>query len=137
MKTESDIIIEKVRTFFQAHFHEIAVVTVFGSVVKNRLRKDSDVDIGIACESEMTLERRIAVATELSGFLHRDVDIIDLSKENGFIITEAVSSGKIIIKRNTETLRKIIRKMWYWNSDFAPLMRRSLDRKAQRFIYGT
>ena len=118
-------------------FPEIQVATVFGSAACNRLRSDSDIDIAVAASAPLSSEKTRALKEALFLALEREIDLIDLCRVNGFILTEALAHGQTILNKSSETLRVLMRKLWYWNADFAPLVRQALDRKARRFIYGT
>ncbi len=110
------------------------IATVFGSAAAGRLRPDSDIDVAIAGNERFSIDERMRMREDLATATGRPVDLVDLWAVEGFIMTQALAKGKMIIHRSPEVHRRLMKKMWYWNADMAPLVRASLERKAKRFI---
>ncbi len=127
-------IIGKIELILQ-HHPEILVATVFGSVIKNRLTPESDIDIAVAADHRLTFEQRQAVLLDLNSELPCEVDLIDLHRVYGPILQQALC-GKIIKKTSPELFAFLLRKMWYNQADMMPYTRMILKKNAERLIYG-
>ncbi|AHC16509.1 hypothetical protein L21SP2_3169 [Salinispira pacifica] len=59
---------------------------------------ESDIDIAIALHSgEMSIERKIDLATAVEAVLFRTVDVIDLFSAEGLILCEAIG-GEVLVE---------------------------------------
>lgn len=57
---------------------QVQIAILFGSASQDRMRPESDIDIAIAEEKLMSIERRIELNGILSPCIHKDVDLVDL-----------------------------------------------------------
>jgi predicted nucleotidyltransferase len=117
-------------------YPEITIATVFGSISKNRMTQDSDIDIGIAGDVVFTFDFKNALMIELSSVLSREVDIVDMRAVSGTILKQALSSGQIIKKDSNPTLVFLMKKLWYDQADMMPLVDRIAQSHIRRFIHG-
>jgi predicted nucleotidyltransferase len=118
------------------NFPLILLSTLFGSASRNQLRPDSDIDIGVAADRPLSAEQYLEITLELSSRLNREVDLVDLNEAKGLILSEALCSGIILFCRNTNLLSGLIRKVWMYNSDMLPHVRKILEIRNQRFVNG-
>jgi predicted nucleotidyltransferase len=116
---------------------KVLIATVFGSVAKGRLHPHSDIDIAVAGNERFSIDERIRMQEDLAIATGRPVDLVDLWTAEGFILTQSLAKGTMIIHRSPDVHRRLMKKMWYWNADMAPLVRASLEKKARRFIGDT
>ena len=72
------------------------VIYLFGSAVRNQLRKDSDIDIAILTENEIEPYVCFMKAQELADIFKRDVDLIDLNTSSTVFKAQVVGTGKRI-----------------------------------------
>lgn len=117
-------------------FHDISIAVLFGSAVTNRIRPDSDVDIAIAGESALSWDRLQEIRITVGKVLRREIDIVDLQTSKGLIFYEALTKGTIIFSRDRRLMAKMMTEAVYFAADFLPLMKRALENKARKFIYG-
>ena len=127
--------IETIRTVL-GRYPEITIATVFGSITKNRMTLDSDIDIGIAGDAVFTFDYKNALMIELSSALSKEVDIVDMRAVSGTILKQALSSGEIIKKQSNSTLVYLMKKLWYNQADMMPLVDRIAQSHIRRFIHG-
>lgn len=128
-------IIETIKIVIDRH-PEITIATVFGSVTKNRMTQNSDIDIGIAGDSVFTFDFKNALMIALSSALSKEVDIVDMRAVSGTILKQALSSGHIIKKESKPTLVFLMKKLWYNQADMMPLVDRITQAHIRRFIHG-
>lgn len=117
-------------------FPTIRICTLFGSAAKNKLHPRSDIDIAVADEKPLSPNMYLALVSELSRNLHREVDLIDFQKANGIILSEALCSGKILFCNDKAQLVHLIQKVWLYNADTLPFIRKILETRNKRFAYG-
>jgi predicted nucleotidyltransferase len=60
---------------YAAHRKALVAVCVFGSAATGRDRQRSDVDLAIMVQGALSPAERVAMGTELSNLVHRDVDL--------------------------------------------------------------
>ena len=52
------------------------------------------------------------------------------------MLTQALTRGKRIVKRDSGVLARLLVKMWYLNADLMPLVRMIQDTRRKRFLHG-
>jgi len=76
-----DLLIKKLTAYFSDQ-DDIETVYLFGSIVKGKNRRGSDVDIAVLFSEGMPLlerfERKLEIAGELEEMLGTEADVIDL-----------------------------------------------------------
>jgi len=115
---------------------DISLAVLFGSAACGRLRFDSDVDVAIAGESNISLERQQEIRIALSRKLRREVDIIDLRQARGLIFYQALTKGIIVMARDQRLLARMMTDVVYYAADMLPLVTAALANKTSRFING-
>jgi predicted nucleotidyltransferase len=115
---------------------KIQFAAIFGSYAKNCNRTDSDLDIAIAAESPMNYKDIMHIKTELTAFLDKEIDLIDLNTVNGLILKEALCNCDIIVKKNTSLYANLIRKLIYDQTDMMPYYNRILKKRRKDYFHG-
>lgn len=75
------------------------LVVRFGSTVTGRARPDSDIDIGVLCERELTLDERGQIVVDLArrhGLPEDRIDLVDLRTANPILLHEAAENGELL-----------------------------------------
>ncbi len=72
------------------------LVYIFGSMVKSRVRDDSDIDIAILTDKQIDEYKLYMVSQQLADQLKREVDIVDLSKASTVFKAEILRTGKLL-----------------------------------------
>lgn len=78
---------------------KIAAIYLFGSQVKDKTQKRSDVDLGILFYNDIDGFERIDMETELSNLIEMDVDLIDMKKANPLLRHQVYKYGVEIYLR--------------------------------------
>jgi len=95
MATASSTIIDILNKFASAH-NDIIAVYVFGSVTTGRSRPSSDLDIAIMSRRQISGNERIALETELSNMLSRDVDLVIFSQSGALLQHQILKNGRLV-----------------------------------------
>ena len=119
-----------------AKFPSITICTVFGTAARNKLHLQSDNDIAIAEKMPLSPDKYFTLIDELSRNLHREIDLIDFHKANGLILSEALCNGKILFCKDKTQLINLIQKVWMYNADMLPFIKKILETRNKRFAYG-
>jgi len=128
-------ILEKIKYEFEK-FPEVEIVILFGSAVKDRLIRQSDIDIAFAQKTITSHEKKIDIYISLEKSLGRDIDLIDLHQVNGHILKNILCKGDIVIKKSIPLLAFFLKKMWYNQADMMPKTRMILETQVNGFING-
>lgn len=72
------------------------VIYLFGSAVRNELRKDSDIDIAFLTDNDIDTYECFMKAQELADIFKRDVDLINLNISSTVFKAQVVGTGKRI-----------------------------------------
>lgn len=115
---------------------EVHYAVLFGSSVRNRLMKDSDIDVAIAAEQMIDKKLYLQLVNSLNSVLSHPVDLIDLHNVSGPILKQALCTGIVIKKTSPDSLALIIKKMWYNQADMMPNSLMILKSHCERFING-
>jgi predicted nucleotidyltransferase len=69
---------------------------LFGSVSRGAARQDSDIDVAVSFGKPMTSDLRMAVTGLVAEVAGRSVDLIDLEKAGGLILSQALGGTEIL-----------------------------------------
>jgi uncharacterized protein len=117
-------------------FPDIYIATIFGSASKGNHKPDSDIDVAVAGDKKLSVERKAQLYLALSNALKCDVDLIDLNQVSGTILKSALCSGEVVIKLSVPLFARILKKLWYNQADMAPHTKMIMEKQIQRFING-
>jgi len=81
------------------------LIYIFGSIVKNRGRNDSDIDIAILTDKQIDEYKLYMVSQQLADELKREVDIVDLRKASIVFKAEILRTGKLVY--NSDSMIKM------------------------------
>jgi predicted nucleotidyltransferase len=112
-------------------------VIVYGSAARGGLRSGgdypSDVDIGVAAEAELALERRLSLAAQLAIALDREVDLVDLRRAHGTILREILTTGHFIRNVRPEFIAEKASEMYDYQLFLEPVLERARAERIRRF----
>ena len=116
----------------------ILLAYVFGSLGEQDRQpgRDSDVDLAVAGAGPMESGDRLALMDDLATATGRPVDLVDLHTAGPVILTQALTRGTCLVKRDPALLARLIVRMWYLNEDFLPLVRMIQGARRRRFLHG-
>lgn len=81
------------------------LIYIFGSIVANRVRDDSDIDIAILTDKKIDEYQLYMISQQLADELKREVDIVDLKDASTIFKAEIIKNGKLIY--NSDNLGKM------------------------------
>lgn len=115
---------------------DIELALVFGSLAQGRQTRASDIDVAVAAREPIDSQRRLALTDAIASAAGRPVDLVDLHRAGPLVLTQALTRGKRILKRDSNVLARLLVKMWYLNADLMPLVRMIQDTRRKRFLHG-
>ena len=115
---------------------DIEFACVFGSFAQGRQTPASDIDVAVAAQAPIDPDRRLALNDEVTSAAGRPVDLVDLHRAGPLLLTQALTKGKRVVKRDSRVLARLLVKMWYLNADLMPLVRMIQDTRRKRFLHG-
>ena len=115
---------------------DIEFACIFGSFAEGRQTPASDIDVAFAAREPIGAQRRLALTDAIASAAGRPVDLVDLHRAGPLVLTQALTKGKRIIKRDSNVLARLLVKMWYLNADLMPLVRMIQDTRRKRFLHG-
>ena len=115
---------------------DIEFACVFGSFAQGRQTPASDIDVAVAAQAPIDPDRRLALNDEVASAAGRPVDLVDLHRAGPLLLTQALTKGKRVVKRDSRVLARLLVKMWYLNADLMPLVRVIQDTRRKRFLHG-
>lgn len=75
-------------------------MVLFGSVLTDQMRPDSDVDIAFYGAKELTDYELFMLTQELASLLGRDVDLVNLDKVSTVFQAQIIGKGRLIYDKN-------------------------------------
>jgi hypothetical protein len=100
MATASSTVGAILNKFASAH-DDIIALYVFGSVATGRSRPSSDLDIAIMSRRQISGDERIALETELSNMLGRDVDLAVFSQSGALLQHQILKNGRLVYESDS------------------------------------
>lgn len=108
-----------------AHFPDITLALLFGSVAAGRQRADSDLDIAVAAKQALTAQEKMALVSAFAEQTGRPVDLIDLHGVSEPLLGQIVRHGKRILGSDT-LYGSLISRHLFEQADFMPYRSRLL-----------
>jgi predicted nucleotidyltransferase len=115
------------------HFPQIALAVIFGSVAVGRQRADSDLDIAVAANQELTAIDKMALIGALAERTGRPIDLIDLTVVSEPLLGQIVRHGKRIVGSDT-LYGDLISRHLFEQADFMPYRTRLLAERRMTWI---
>ena len=137
MTDEATAILENLKIYFSQK-NAVNLALLFGSAIKDTFRDTSDVDIAIdffAKDENDRLDKWLAMRAELEQLLKREIDLLDLSKLEGLVLSKVMEQN-IRIKNNSSLYADYNLKAIYFNEDFLPTLREIQSKRIKRFVNG-
>jgi predicted nucleotidyltransferase len=116
-----------------AHFPQIALAVLFGSVASGSPRPESDLDIAVAAEYALSAEEKISLINALTEQFGRPVDLIDLNVVSEPLLGQIVRHGRRILGSDT-WYGKLISRHLFEQADFMPYRTRLLAERRMAWI---
>ena len=116
-----------------AHFPQIALAVLFGSVALGSARPESDLDIAVAADYPLSAEEKISLIYALTEQVGRPVDLIDLNVVSEPLLGQIVRHGRRILGSDT-WYGKLISRHLFEQADFMPYRSRLLAERRMAWI---
>jgi len=116
-----------------AHFPQIVLAVVFGSVASGRQRADSDLDIAVAAKQTLTADEKIALVGALAGRIGRSIDLIDLRVVSEPLLGQILRHGRRVLGSDT-LYGGLISRHVFEQADFMPYRTRLLAERRMAWI---
>ena len=113
---------------------DIDLMIIFGSRAKDRLRQDSDLDLGIWRSSKWSVDFHRECVEQITSFLPTAIDLIDLSKIDGPLLQEILCNGKKIYQQKDHLMGVLYVRLMDWRTDFMPAWEDMLEQRRKRFL---
>ena len=121
---------QKLKTVKIAKKFHLKLIVIFGSFANGKQRRDSDLDIAVLSSKEVSFNRQIRLANELSLIFDKNVDLSILNRANPLLLFQA-SKNPVLLYGSREELLKF--KLYAFNvyNDYAPYfeMERKLNKR--------
>ena len=116
-----------------AHFPEVSLAVLFGSVAQERQRPDSDLDIAVAADHPLTVAKKIAMTQALAEKTGRPIDLIDLATVTEPLLGQIVQHGRRLLGSDT-LFGNLISRHLFEQADFMPIRDRVLAERRMAWI---
>lgn len=116
-----------------AHFPQVTLVLLFGSLASGQQRADSDLDIAVAADRPLTVEEKIAMIGLLAQRTGRAVDLVDLDGAPEPLLGQIVRHGRRVIGTDNQ-YGKLISRHLLEQADFMPYQTRLLAERRMAWI---
>jgi predicted nucleotidyltransferase len=117
-----------------AKHRDILLCILFGSVAGQKEKPSSDLDIAIACNTQIDAQKKQALIKELAMKFGRPVDLIDLQITSGTLLHQILTKGTIIFCNDHQLYAKIMKRMLFNQADMMPYHHRILKRRREKWI---
>jgi predicted nucleotidyltransferase len=110
---------------------DIRLALLYGSLNKGVFGPMSDIDLAVAADKPLEMEKLAELSGELEARLGRSIDILDLHGAEGLILSEAMG-GRVLIE-DVELRHRYAMKAIYYHEDFRPIVNRARLAAAKKF----
>jgi predicted nucleotidyltransferase len=123
-------------------YNNILFALVFGSTVRGKSNRLSDVDIGIYTTDEMPLLMMGKIVSGLEKIVKKEVDLVvlnDLYKRKPNFAFQVVSSARLLFTKNKDAFTDFKRNVFLYYLDARPLiemMKASLEKRIKTDRFG-
>lgn len=114
-------------------FSGAKLLLMFGSVAKGSEAFDSDIDLAVLMDHELSPAEKLDLIEAVGLQTGRSVDLVDLKNVGQPLLSQIIQSNKRLIGTDEEYARLMMRNVCD-NEDFVPLQRRLLKERRQRWI---
>ena len=125
--------IQRLKDYFNQN-QEISSVVLFGSFAKGTQNSQSDIDLAILTEHDLTADLKIKIVSDLAVIFHKTIDIIDLRTSHVPLLQEILTQGIWLKLKSNSVKEKLIQKMIFEVEDLQPLRENIQNEKIKRFI---
>lgn len=118
-----------------AEYKIIDLVVLYGSILTNHFNENSDIDIAIASYKSFPPFFILKLKKDLELLCKREIDLFDLSIDEGLINYKIITEG-LVIKKNISLFAKHHMKSLIFYEDYFKMYKKIQDEKIRRFLDG-
>lgn len=116
-----------------AHWPELRVVVLFGSVAAGKSHKDSDIDLAVQMAGRLTAKQKAALISDLAIETGQPIDLVDLREVGQPLLGQIVEKG-IILRGGSKAKADLLFKSIMLQEDFAGYQKRILEERRKAWI---
>ena len=118
-----------------AKYKDIKLVILYGSVLTNSFNENSDIDVAVAGDKPFSSFFLLELKKDLEQICKKEIDLFDLSIDEGLINYKIVTEG-LVIKKDVSLFVKHHLKSLMFYEDYFRLYKKMQDEKIRRFLNG-
>ena len=126
--------IELLKNFFEK-CDEIDLAIIYGSILTTRFNENSDIDIAIASRKKINFMYILELRKDLSLLCQREIDLFDLSIDEGLINYKIITDG-LIIKNKRSLFSKYHINSLIFYEDYYKTFKKMQEEHIRRFLNG-
>ena len=115
-----------------AKYEDIKAVYLFGSVAKNKMHLESDLDLAIVADDSKLKKRKLEILTDLVKSGYENVDLVFLDYSDIVLMYEAVKYNKVIYARDDFDSNTFFSKIVRQYLDFLPFLNVQIEAYKRR-----
>lgn len=104
----------------------IRLGVLFGSLARAGGRADSDLDVAVAAAQPLSADEKMDLIRRLAQTCGRPVDVVDLQAATGPILTQALTTGRVIHCTDHTLYAELIKRVLFDEADMRPYRDRIL-----------
>lgn len=104
----------------------IRLGVLFGSLARAGGRADSDLDVAVAAAQPLSADEKLDLVRKLAQAFGRPVDVVDLQVATGPILTQALTTGRVVHCTDHTLYGELIKRMLFDEADMRPYRDRIL-----------
>jgi predicted nucleotidyltransferase len=109
----------------------LELIILFGSFAVSKNRDDSDMDIAVSSEKELSFQRQISLINALTAIFRTEVDLSILNKANPLLLFQ-ISEKAILLFGTSEDFFKFKLRAFRMYHDYAPYFQ--IERRVNKKI---
>lgn len=115
---------------------DVVLLVLHGSAAANHLRDDSDIDVAIALDHQLTADEKLELTYEISKATARESDVADLRVIGGLFLHQVLSKGTLVINRDPKLYSKLVFESIDYIQDIHPIVMKAQKQRIKDFING-
>ena len=115
-----------------AHYPQLRLAILFGSVATGSATYNSDIDLGLLADKPLSAELKLDLMQQLGVACGRPVDIVDLRTAGEPILGEVLKGRRLL--GDSTTYAQLLSRHLIDAADFLPLQRRILAERREAWM---
>jgi predicted nucleotidyltransferase len=104
-------------TDYFARRESARLVILFGSAASEKLKAESDIDLALLEVPQLNTTDSVELTLSLSRLVGREIDLVDLSKAHGAILSETIGSGIVLKNSDEDAYEMLINRVLWEHAD--------------------